>query len=218
MVKFMVVPIVPCSSTVGHFYLDLVEANGVFAQATVDGGSETGERYAAHVALRQQCMPDISLEDAPCFVPLENTDNIPIKSLWHLFTNYVGFDIKQITAFPGLVDTLGLHVSTIGVPWSTLVGTLCLPQKIETVPTCVDPFAYAGSTSLPSHTTVLGPTYTCLLPSRVLPGTTVHGTPLAPNRCYGLLIELSKFSHPPTNHPPSPHHVALSYGLGHPAY
>jgi hypothetical protein len=68
MVKFLVVPNSRCSSTVGHYYLDLVEKNGgvycllvlssvltlgaVFVQATVDGGSETGELYAAHIALR----------------------------------------------------------------------------------------------------------------------------------------------------------------------
>ncbi|KAJ6547856.1 hypothetical protein B0H10DRAFT_2181170 [Mycena sp. CBHHK59/15] len=100
MIKFLVVPNARCSSTVGHYYLDLVEENGVFVQATVDGGSETGELYAAHVALRHYCMPDISIDAsidaAPPFVALPSTDNIPIESSWHLFTNYVGLDIKQI--------------------------------------------------------------------------------------------------------------------------
>jgi hypothetical protein len=41
-------------------------------------------------------MPDISLKDAPGFVALKSTDNIPIESSWHLFTNYVGLDIKQV--------------------------------------------------------------------------------------------------------------------------
>ncbi|KAJ7831414.1 hypothetical protein B0H14DRAFT_3143196 [Mycena olivaceomarginata] len=76
MVKFLAVLNAHCSSTVGRYYLDLVEEHGVFVQATVDSGSETGELYAAHVAFR--------------------TDNIPIVSSWHLFTNYVGLDIKQI--------------------------------------------------------------------------------------------------------------------------
>ncbi|KAJ7251091.1 hypothetical protein C8J57DRAFT_1520961 [Mycena rebaudengoi] len=96
MIKFLAVPNARCSSTVGHYYLDLVEENGVFVQATVDGGSETGELYAAHVALRYHCMPDISLDAAPPFVALPSTDNIPIESSWHLFTNYIGLDIKQI--------------------------------------------------------------------------------------------------------------------------
>lgn len=68
MVKFLVGPNAHCSSTVGHYYLDLVGKNGdefsiyviyhmltshlVFVQATVDGGSERGELYAAHLALR----------------------------------------------------------------------------------------------------------------------------------------------------------------------
>jgi hypothetical protein len=68
MVKFLAVLNACCSSTVGRYYLDLVEEHGgmhfdiyyvsmltstpVFVQATVDGGSETGELYAAHVAFR----------------------------------------------------------------------------------------------------------------------------------------------------------------------
>ncbi|KAJ7854451.1 hypothetical protein B0H13DRAFT_1903645 [Mycena leptocephala] len=82
----------------------------VFVQATVDGGSETGELYAAHLALRQHCMPDISFTDAPPFVALQSTDNIQIESSWHL-TNYVGLDIKQ-TYFWGkatIILSLGLN-------------------------------------------------------------------------------------------------------------
>jgi hypothetical protein len=41
-------------------------------------------------------MPDIPIDAAPPFVALPSTDNIPIESSWHLFTNYVGLDIKQI--------------------------------------------------------------------------------------------------------------------------
>ncbi|KAJ7788267.1 hypothetical protein B0H14DRAFT_2294131, partial [Mycena olivaceomarginata] len=54
MVKFLVVPNARCSSTVGHYYLDRGCGNTVviFVQATVDGGSETGELYAAHLALQ----------------------------------------------------------------------------------------------------------------------------------------------------------------------
>ncbi|KAJ7663643.1 hypothetical protein B0H14DRAFT_2425147 [Mycena olivaceomarginata] len=99
MIKFLAVPNARCSSTVGHYYLDLVEEHGsmqFFVQATVDGGSETGELYTAHVALLQHCMPGTSFEDAPPFVALKSTDNIPIELSWHLFANYIGLDIKQI--------------------------------------------------------------------------------------------------------------------------
>lgn len=41
-------------------------------------------------------MPDIPLDIAPPFVALPSTDNIPIESSWHLFTNHSGCDIKQI--------------------------------------------------------------------------------------------------------------------------
>ncbi|KAJ7331314.1 hypothetical protein DFH08DRAFT_708282, partial [Mycena albidolilacea] len=96
MVKFMAFPNARCSSTVGHYYLDLVEKHVVFVQPTVDGGSETGELYTCHVVMRQQCMLELSLQEAPAFVALKSTDNIPIESLWHLFTNYVGLNLKEI--------------------------------------------------------------------------------------------------------------------------
>ncbi|KAJ7017205.1 hypothetical protein C8F04DRAFT_911641, partial [Mycena alexandri] len=132
MVKFLAVPSARCSSTVGHFYLDLVSEHGrnlchpvVFVQATVDGGSETGELYAAHVALRQQCMSDISLEDAPAFVALKSTDNSMIESSWHLFTNYVGLDIKQVI-FLGKTHnyfhpSLQLHIELFNWLWPQII-------------------------------------------------------------------------------------------------
>ncbi|KAJ7239533.1 hypothetical protein C8J57DRAFT_1086260 [Mycena rebaudengoi] len=126
MVKFLVVPNARCSSTVGHYYLDLVEKNGaVFVQATVDGGSETGELYAAHIALRQYCMPDILIEDTPAFVPLKSTDNIPIESSWHLFTNYVGLDIKQIILLGKSLNYfhagVQLHIDLFNWLWPKIV-------------------------------------------------------------------------------------------------
>ncbi|KAJ7501192.1 hypothetical protein B0H11DRAFT_1855566 [Mycena galericulata] len=128
MIKFLVVPNARCSSTVGHYYLDLVEKNGgilVFVQATVDGGSETGELYAAHLALRQHCMPDISSEDAPPFVALKSTDNIPIESSWHLFTNYIGLDIKQIILLGKSLNYfhpgLQLHIDLFNWLWPKII-------------------------------------------------------------------------------------------------
>ncbi|KAJ6611720.1 hypothetical protein B0H10DRAFT_2165763 [Mycena sp. CBHHK59/15] len=134
MIKFLVVPNARCSSTVGHYYLDLVEENGVFVQATVDGGSETGELYAAHVALRQHCMPDISIDTAPPFVAFPSTDNIPIETSWHLFTNYVGLDIKQILLLgkslsyfnPGFL----LHINLFNWLWPKIVQ-LCLDDFVD---------------------------------------------------------------------------------------
>jgi hypothetical protein len=41
-------------------------------------------------------MLELSLQEAPAFVALKSTDNIPIESSWHLFTNYVGLDLKEI--------------------------------------------------------------------------------------------------------------------------
>ncbi|KAJ6459313.1 hypothetical protein C8R45DRAFT_942339 [Mycena sanguinolenta] len=105
-----------CSSTVGHYYLDLVEKHGVFIQATVDGtrkdqhsmfklcrfiqqSKESSQRKyqepewkVGYLPIDERTslyIPELSLQDAPAF-------NIPIESSWHLFTNYVGLDLKQI--------------------------------------------------------------------------------------------------------------------------
>ncbi|KAJ7145060.1 hypothetical protein C8R43DRAFT_953510 [Mycena crocata] len=125
MVKFLVVPNARCSSTVGHYYLDLVSTHGLFVQATVDGGSETGELYAAHIALREQCMPELSSEEAPPFVALQSTDNIPIESSWHLFTNYVGLDIKQIIFLGKSLNYfhpgVELHVNLFNWLWPRII-------------------------------------------------------------------------------------------------
>ncbi|KAJ7263852.1 hypothetical protein C8J57DRAFT_1436287 [Mycena rebaudengoi] len=125
MVKFLAVPNARCSSTVGHYYLDLVEEYGVFVQATVDGGSETGELYAAHLALRQHCMPEVLIEDASPFVALKSTDNIPIESSWHLFTNYVGLDIKQIILLGKTLNYFNpgmpLHIDLFNWLWPKII-------------------------------------------------------------------------------------------------
>ncbi|KAJ6572927.1 hypothetical protein B0H10DRAFT_1839008, partial [Mycena sp. CBHHK59/15] len=48
------------SVVVGHLYLDLVEEFGAFPlQVTVDKGSETGEMYASHTALRETYTPEL---------------------------------------------------------------------------------------------------------------------------------------------------------------
>ncbi|KAK7014509.1 hypothetical protein R3P38DRAFT_2638165 [Favolaschia claudopus] len=134
MIKFLTVPNARCSSTVGHYYLDLVEDNGVFVQATVDGGSETGELYAAHLALRQKCMPDVSLEGHPAFVALPSTDNIPIEASWKLFTNYVGLDIKEILLLGRTLNYFNaaydVHVNLFNWLWPKIIQ-LCLDDFVD---------------------------------------------------------------------------------------
>ncbi|KAJ7930259.1 hypothetical protein B0H13DRAFT_2309732 [Mycena leptocephala] len=97
----------------------------LFVQATVDGGSETGELYAAHVALRHHCMPDISIDAAPPFVALSSLDNIPIESSWHLFINYVGMDIKQTLLLGKELNYFNprfqLHVDLFNWLWPKIV-------------------------------------------------------------------------------------------------
>ncbi|KAK6981741.1 hypothetical protein R3P38DRAFT_2745736, partial [Favolaschia claudopus] len=134
LIKYLTVPNARCSSTVGHYYLDLVETNGVFVQATVDGGSETGELYAAHIALRQHCMPNTSLEEHPAFVALPSTDNIPIESSWHLLTNYIGCDIKQVLSLGKSMNYFNpafeLHINLFKWLWPKIVQ-LCLDDFVD---------------------------------------------------------------------------------------
>jgi hypothetical protein len=130
MIEFLAVPNARCSSTVGHYYLDLVEKNGGMyisyfrmlicayfhpSLCSSDGGwrvrnwgtvcgthcSTVNDQFELYSFINkifdsQHCMPEMSFADAPPFVALKSTDNIPIESSWHLFTNYVGCDIKQI--------------------------------------------------------------------------------------------------------------------------
>ncbi|KAJ7879946.1 hypothetical protein B0H14DRAFT_2566466 [Mycena olivaceomarginata] len=84
--------------------------------------------------LRHHCMPDILIDAAPPFVALPSTDNIPIESSWHLFTNYVGLDIKQILLLgkslnyfnPGFPQ----HVNLFNWLWPKIVQ-LCLDDFVD---------------------------------------------------------------------------------------
>lgn len=152
MIKYLVVPNARCSSTVGHYYLDLVEENGgmyslvltpttfLSLQFSFKPRWMVAQKLESYMQLMSlcgksqvsfflavispiyrsyHCMPDISIDTAPPFVALPSTDNIPIESSWHLFTNYVGLDIKQIILLgkslhyfnPGLL----LHVYVLNV-------------------------------------------------------------------------------------------------------
>ncbi|KAJ7908244.1 hypothetical protein B0H13DRAFT_2498450 [Mycena leptocephala] len=98
--------IVPClvavpdarhSAVVGHIYLDCVEEFGAFAlQLTVDGGSETGEMYAAHSALRQTYTPELNPTEWPEFVALKSVNNIPIENLWKWLLKTIGRSLREI--------------------------------------------------------------------------------------------------------------------------
>ncbi|KAJ7853167.1 hypothetical protein B0H14DRAFT_2213070, partial [Mycena olivaceomarginata] len=63
-----------------------------------------------------------------------STDNIPIESSWHLFTNYVGLDIKQILLLgkslnyfnPGFPQ----HVNLFNWLWPKIVQ-LCLDDFVD---------------------------------------------------------------------------------------
>ncbi|KAJ6459424.1 hypothetical protein DFH09DRAFT_858973, partial [Mycena vulgaris] len=134
MVELLVVPNARCSSTVGHYYLDLVEKNGgALSPSKVDGRSETGELYVAHIAF-QHCIPDILFEDIPSFVACKSTDNIPIESLWHLFTNYVGPDIEQIILVGKSLNYfhpgLQLHIDLFNCLWPKIIR-LSLDDFVE---------------------------------------------------------------------------------------
>ncbi|KAJ7868284.1 hypothetical protein B0H13DRAFT_2558781 [Mycena leptocephala] len=72
-----------------HVYLDLVLEFGVIPlQVTVDKGSETGDMFAAHIALRYVAFPspiytpELDPLKFPPVVALKSVNNIPIENLW----------------------------------------------------------------------------------------------------------------------------------------
>ncbi|KAJ7715227.1 hypothetical protein DFH07DRAFT_1015377 [Mycena maculata] len=81
---------------IGHLYLYLVLEFGAFPmQITVDKGSETGEMYAAQVALRETVTPDIDPLKFPPVVALKSTNNIPIENLWKWLRKTCGRSLRE---------------------------------------------------------------------------------------------------------------------------
>ncbi|KAF7325456.1 hypothetical protein MKEN_00393900 [Mycena kentingensis (nom. inval.)] len=91
-----VVPNARCGATVGHLYLDMVEARGSMpVQMTYDGGTETKYMAAIHEQLREEFLPGCDFSEVPACVALQSSDNIPIESLWSYLRNFMGRDIKE---------------------------------------------------------------------------------------------------------------------------
>ncbi|KAJ7160199.1 hypothetical protein C8R46DRAFT_1164759 [Mycena filopes] len=92
--------------TIGHVYLDFIEATGEMpVQLTFDGGNETGYMKAIQQELR--------------------TDNIPIESLWSYWCTYAGRNIREII-LQGNADGLFApgnpnHVNLFQWLWSRIV-------------------------------------------------------------------------------------------------
>lgn len=81
---------------IGHLYLDFVREHGAIPmQITVDHGSETGDMYALHTALRRNYAPDLDEEQWPPFVALKSTHNIRIESIWKEFRKQSGRNIQD---------------------------------------------------------------------------------------------------------------------------
>ncbi|PSS38058.1 hypothetical protein PHLCEN_2v89 [Hermanssonia centrifuga] len=86
----VVVPNNRLATTIGHVYLDFVEAfKAIPIQITVDKGSETGFIYAFQSSLRET-YSNINVEEITPFVALTSTHNIPIESCWHWFREQTG--------------------------------------------------------------------------------------------------------------------------------
>ncbi|KAF8149242.1 hypothetical protein K438DRAFT_1989005 [Mycena galopus ATCC 62051] len=83
--------------SIGHIYLDFVEATGEMpVQLTFDGDTETGVMRAIQQELRRSLLTDELTElDRPSTVALKSTDNIPIESLWSYWQRYAGHNIKE---------------------------------------------------------------------------------------------------------------------------
>ncbi|EEB90143.1 hypothetical protein MPER_11689 [Moniliophthora perniciosa FA553] len=119
----VVVPDARCSSTVAHIYLDCIEKYGmVFMQLTVDGGSETGEMYACHKALRDKYFPG---EAHPTFAALKSVHNIVIESSWGQWLKFGGDSLRQTIELGKtsgyFVQGNGIHVDLFHWLWSKIV-------------------------------------------------------------------------------------------------
>ncbi|KAJ7478048.1 hypothetical protein B0H11DRAFT_1726137 [Mycena galericulata] len=84
---------------VGHLYLDLIlEFGAIPVQITVDMGSETGDMFAAHVALRfvlQIYTPDLDPSKFPMVVAIKSVNNIPIENLWKWLRKTSGRSMRE---------------------------------------------------------------------------------------------------------------------------
>ncbi|KAJ6500212.1 hypothetical protein C8R47DRAFT_1317489 [Mycena vitilis] len=84
------------SVVIGHVYLDLVlEFGAIPLQITVDKGSETGDMFAAQIALRETYTPDIDALKFPPVVALKSVNNIPIENLWKWLRQILGRSLRE---------------------------------------------------------------------------------------------------------------------------
>ncbi|ESK87185.1 hypothetical protein Moror_5856 [Moniliophthora roreri MCA 2997] len=119
----VVVPNAQCSSTVAHIYLDYIEKYGmVFLQVTVDGGSETGEMYACHRALREKYFPG---NTQPSSVALKSVHNIIIESSWGQWLKFGGDSLHETIEHGKtsgyFVQDNNIHVNLFHWLWSKIV-------------------------------------------------------------------------------------------------
>ncbi|PIL27238.1 hypothetical protein GSI_10382 [Ganoderma sinense ZZ0214-1] len=92
-----VVPNVRKASTIGHVYLDMVSVHGcIFCQLTVDHGSETGDMYAAHAALRRLYAPELDETEWKLFVAITSTHNVCIENIWMRWLKTSGRNVQSI--------------------------------------------------------------------------------------------------------------------------
>ncbi|KAJ6590245.1 hypothetical protein B0H10DRAFT_1961177 [Mycena sp. CBHHK59/15] len=102
------------SVVVGHLYLDLVEEFGAFPlQVTVEKGSETGEMYASHTALREMYTPELDPLQWPVFVALKGMSNIPIENLWKWLQNDRLLEYHSRSRTRGYTPPRGIYATTL---------------------------------------------------------------------------------------------------------
>ncbi|KAI0641517.1 hypothetical protein C8Q79DRAFT_1014440 [Trametes meyenii] len=122
----VVVPNARKSSTIGHVYCDNVSFNGFIArQLTADHGSETGEMYAVHSALRRVYSPELDEGEWPPFVAIASTSNISIENLWSRWLKWAGSNCYSILtqgATNGLFNPVDqLDVNLFQWLWSQII-------------------------------------------------------------------------------------------------
>ncbi|KAJ7074927.1 hypothetical protein B0H15DRAFT_792575, partial [Mycena belliarum] len=96
-VTLRAVPDARHSVVICHLYLDQVEECGyvISFQLTMDQGSETGDMFAAHTALRKIYTPDVDLVKFPACVAIKSVNNIPIENLWKWLRKTFGRSLRE---------------------------------------------------------------------------------------------------------------------------
>ncbi|KAI0739840.1 hypothetical protein C8Q80DRAFT_1112091, partial [Daedaleopsis nitida] len=96
----------------------------------VDHGSETGDMYAVHIALRKTFAPELDDTEWPPFVAIKSTSNITIENLWSRWLKTDGRNC-QSTIIQGRTNGLFNPLNEIDVNLFQWLWPQIVQQKLN---------------------------------------------------------------------------------------